>query len=447
MEELRSLIRAIRTDIGIVLEYWIMKNHNDLSFHSFQYIWKGNNDNDDKNLPSLCNLIHCFPGIKNDYIDQKNEKMIHFSQIIFLSLFLMLFQPNDNTKRYINQKIDAIDITNEITLEEKDIISQCIWNIGVIYTISSLYHTQPINVKNTNPLNQKKLPIRVNIETYAQLLLAVERISFLSKNISAQDAVLLVDKMERDNAFCIGIFTGFRVQANNITDTNKIDLNGIASANQICKSERFVNIASYFMDSMNSMSVKILRNVDADLVEQQQRHHVDVLDDVQQRRKAYKDSRKPKQSNAASSKRDKEITVKENTKKGIAVEAAKITLTIDDSHGNCAFTPLTSSRYHETRTSSLSTKKRKLLTMTPTDEDIPPSWTDSQATFETSDFDQFFGETSQLSVQKMDTNRSTQSNPTATSLEISKSNKPQEKRKKKVKNDIELLTMMINSQT
>jgi hypothetical protein len=47
----------------------------------------------------------------------------------------------------------------------------------------------------------------------------------------------------------------------------------------------------------------------------------------------------------------------------------------------------------------------------------------------------------------MDTNRSTQSNPTATSLEISKSNKPQEKRKKKVKNDIELLTMMINSQT
>jgi len=188
--------------------------------------------------------------------------------------------------------------------------------------------------------------------------------------------------------------------------------------------------------------------VDADVVEQQQqRHHVDVLDDVQQRRKAYKDSRKPKQSNAASSKRDKEITVKENTKKGIAVEAAKITLTIDDSHGNCAFTPLTSSRYHETRTSSLSTKKRKLLTMTPTDEDIPPSWTDSQATFETSDFDQFFGETSQLSVQKMDTNRSTQSNPTATSLEISKSNKPQEKRKKKVKNDIELLTMMINSQT
>ena len=83
--------------------------------------------------------------------------------------------------------------------------------------------------------------------------------------------------------------------------------------------------------------------------------------------------------------------------------------------------------------------------MTPTDEDIPPSWTDSQATFETSDFDQFFGETSQHSVQKMDTNRSS-SNQT-TSLEISKSNEPQEKRKKKVKNDIELLTMMINSQT
>lgn len=454
-----ELTKAIGTDVGLVLEYWIRKNPCDLSFHSFQHIWKGDNDNNGQHLPSLCNLIHCFPGTKNDYIDQKNEKMIQFSQIIFLSLFLMLFQPNDNTKRYINQKIDIIDISNDVTLEEKQMISQCIWNVGVIYTIVSLYYTQPASVKNTHPSNQEKLPIRVNIETFAQLLLAVERISLLSRSISAPDAELLIDKMEKDNAFCIGAFTGFRIlgRDNDSIDANanKIDLSGIASANQSCKSDKIVNVAKYFLDSINNMSVKILTSSDAELTEQQQHqhrpHHLDALNDVQQRRKAYKDSRKPKQS--CETKRNSDSTGRRNakSKKGPEAAAAKITLTIDENQGNNAFTPLTSNRHNETNSPSLSllSKKRKVA-VTHTDvEDLPPSWTDSQATFETSDFDDFFGETSQQHpTQSLSTQTATVTTTSNGNEDDGRSNnKKQEKPKKKIKKDIELLTMMINSQT
>lgn len=308
---------AICKDIGIVLHHWIIhfQHPYDFSWYSFRLLWDGGNHADnhvgnDSSIPYLCNLIHCCPGLEYDRSDQKNEKMSRFSQIILSALFSMLFRPNNDTLIAIRRKIDSIC---SIAENEKDIICQCLWNIGVIYVINGVYHTQPVSLKTEGQRKvATKLPIRVDIETYALLLLAVERVSNLSSTLNIpMDAELLIDKMERDYAFCVGLFTGFRKspQSGTVNMVSRVDLKDIAAANMLCKREQFLSIAQYFLTSPNNMSVRIRANTAEGTV--YTARDIGAVDDVLVRRQAYKDHRKASQKKAkevSESKKNKDTT-------------------------------------------------------------------------------------------------------------------------------------------
>jgi len=462
-----ELEKAISTDIGVVLSHWIANfpNQCDSSFYSFQSVWNGdgitndmtttiNNNitNDMTSIPSLCNLIYCCPGLKYDRSDQKIEKIACFTQIIFSSLLSMLFKPSDDTIILVRQKINSI--SRNVTDDEKDIVCQCLWNIGVLYTMNCLYHTQHGGLKTGN----QRLPIRLDVHTYMVLLLAVERVSCLSAALNiVMDAELLVDKMERDQAFCIGSFTGYRNSRPN-DDVSTIDLNGIANGNKSCRLEKFVNIAKHFLSSPNHMSIRISANNNNTVAE-----HVTAdsnkVDDVQLRRKAYKEGRKASQeakqkivTEETELKKNKQI--RENkTKKDTVSVLEKVTPVVVD---------------NILRVNTIKGANKKRLVSSFMNDNDSSQWTDPHHTstasaVDVNDIDDFFGVKSTSSKKKktvvdsnindlMKVSDTYDDNKDKNNDDKDKNNentgaKPEKQRKKKVKKEIELLTSLINSQT
>ena len=440
-----DLEKAIITDIGVVLHHWIANfpNKCDSSFHCFQSVWNGDGMT---NIPSLCNLIYCCPGLKYDRSDQKIEKIACFTQIIFSSLLSMLFKPSDDTIILVRQKINSI--SRNVTDDEKDIVCQCLWNIGVLYTMNCLYHTQNSGLKTGS---QRRLPIRLDVHTYMVLLLAVERVSCLSVALNiVMDVELLVDKMERDQAFCIGSFTGYRNSRSN--DDVTIDLNGIANGNKSCRLDKFVNIAKYFLSSPNHMSIRINTNNNNTVAE-----HVttdsNTVDNVQLRRKAYKEGRK-----ASQEAKQKIVTEETELKKNkqISENPTKKSATVSILENVTPVNTAVDDNILRVNTIKGANKKR-LVSSFMKDNDSSQEWTDPRHTSTASavdinDIDDFFGVESTAPKKKnavVDSNINDlmKISDTYDDNKHNENSKPEKQRKKKVKKDIELLTSLINSQT
>lgn len=451
-----DLEKAIITDIGVVLHHWIANfpNQCDSSFHCFQSVWNGdgmsnNNTNDMSSIPSLCNLIYCCPGLKYDRSDQKIEKIACFTQIIFSSLMSMLFKPSDDTIILVRQKINSI--SRNVTDDEKEIVCQCLWNIGVLYTMNCLYYTQNSGPKTGS---QRRLPIRLDVHTYMVLLLAVERVSCLSVALNiVMDVELLVDKMERDQAFCIGSFTGYRNSRSN-DDVGTIDLNGIANGNKSCRLDKFLNIAKYFLSSPNHMSIRISMSNNNNTVAEHVTADINTVDDVQLRRKAYKEGRKASQE-AKQKIATEETELKKNkqTRENPTKKSATVSILEKVTPANTAVDD------NILRVNKIKGASKKRLASSFMKDNDSRQWTDPRHTstasaVDVNDIDDFFGvsaPTKEKTLAVVDSNINDLMKISDTyddNKDINNENsKPEKQRKKKVRKDIELLTSLINSQT